>query len=173
MTTSMDLEQAIKTAIGYETRVLDVYQRSAGQTDDPTGKKVLTILAREEQEHLDYLKERLEEWTQTGKVTPTRLKSALPSKEQIKESQKRLESQAPAGDTKPEQEILAKALEMEQETSSFYQQMVHQLDPEGQALFEPFVEIEEGHLMIVQAELDNLRGLGFWLDFQEFDLESG
>lgn len=24
-----------------------------------------------------------------------------------------------------------------------------------------------------KAELDNLRGLGFWLDFQEFDLESG
>ena len=169
----MDLEQAIKTAIGYETRVLDVYRRSAGQTGDSTGKKVLAILAREEQEHLDYLKERLNEWTQTGKLTPTRLKSALPTKEQIRESQKRLESSAPAGDTKAEQEILVKALEMEQETSSIYQQMVHQLDKEGQALFEPFVEIEEGHLMIVQAELDSLRGLGYWLDFQEFDLESG
>ena len=169
----MDLEQAIKTAIGYETRVLDVYRQSSGRIDDSAGKKILAILASEEQEHLDYLKERLNEWTQTGKVTPSRLRSALPSKAQIQESQKRLESQAPAGDTKAEQEILVKALEMEQETSSFYQQMVHQLDKEGQALFEPFVEIEEGHLMIVQAELDSLRGLGYWLDFQEFDLESG
>lgn len=171
--TSMDLEQAIKTAIGYETRVLDVYRQSEGRTDDPVGKKVLSVLAREEQEHLDYLKESLKEWTRTGKVTPARLKSALPSKDQIKESQRRLESQAPAGDTKQDQEILERALQMEKETSSFYLQMVHQLDPEGQALFEPFVEIEEGHLTIVQAELDNLRGLGYWLDFREFDLEAG
>lgn len=169
----MDLEQAIKTAIGYEARVLDVYLKSEGRTEDPVGKKVLGILAREEREHLDYLKERLEEWTGTGKVTAARLKSALPSREQIEESQKRLESQAPAGDTTAEQEVLTRALEMEQETSSFYKEMVHLLDREGQALFEPFVEIEEGHLMIVQAELDNLRGLGYWLDFQEFDLEAG
>jgi rubrerythrin len=169
----MDLEQAIKTAIGYETRVLDVYRQSEGRTDKPAGKKILALLAREEQEHLDYLKERLQEWTSTGKITPARLKSALPTREQIQESQKRLESQAPAGDTTAEQEILKKALEMEQETSSFYKEMVHQLDKQGQALFEPFVEIEEGHLMIVQAELDALRGLGYWLDLKEFDLEAG
>jgi rubrerythrin len=168
----MDLEQAIKTAIGYETRVLDVYMKSVGRVDDPAGKKVLGILAREEREHLDYLKERLQEWTRTGKLTPARLRSALPGKEQINESQKRLESQAPAGDTAADQDILKKALEMEQETSSFYREMVHQLDEPGQALFEPFVEIEEGHLMVVQAELDNLRGLGYWLDIQEFDLEA-
>jgi rubrerythrin len=169
----VDLEQAIKTAIGYETRVLDVYRSSEGRTKDPVGRKVLRVLAREESEHLAYLKERLKEWTATGKVTPARLKSALPSKEQIQESQKRLESQAPGGDTRAEQEILEKALSMEQETRSFYREMVHQLDRQGQDLFEPFVEIEEGHLMIVQAELDNLRGLGYWLDFQEFDLEAG
>jgi rubrerythrin len=169
----MDLEQAIKTAIGYETRVLDVYRQAEGRVEDPAGKKVLEVLAKEELEHLDYLKERLKEWTETGKVTPARLKSALPSKEQIQESQKRLESQAPGGDTSAGQEILSKALQMEKETSSFYREMVHQLDKQGQALFEPFVEIEEGHLTIVQAELDNLRGLGYWLDIQEFDLEAG
>jgi rubrerythrin len=169
----MDLEQAIKTAIGYETRVLDVYRQSAGRVEDPAGKKVLELLAKEELEHLDYLKERLKEWTETGKITPARLKSALPTKEQIQESQKRLESQAPVGDTSAGQEILSKALQMEKETSSFYREMVHQLDKQGQALFEPFVEIEEGHLTIVQAELDNLRGLGYWLDIQEFDMESG
>jgi len=118
-------------------------------------------------------KERLQEWTSTGKVTPARLKSALPTKKQIRESQKRLESQAPAGDTAAGQEILSKALEMEKETGSFYREMVHQLDEQGQALFAPFVEIEEGHLVLVQAELDNLRGLGYWLDIQEFDLEAG
>lgn len=169
----MDLEQAIKTAIGYETRVLDVYLKSEGRVEDPAGKKILALLAKEELEHLDYLKEQLREWTETGKLTPAKLKSVLPTKEQIQESQRRLESQAPGGDTTAGQEILERALEMEKETGSFYKEMVHQLDKQGQALFEPFVEIEEGHLMIVQAELDALRGLGYWLDFQEFDLEAG
>jgi len=27
--------------------------------------------------------------------------------------------------------------------------------------------------MAVQSGLDNLRGLGYWLDIQEFDLEAG
>lgn len=63
---------------------------------------------------------------------------------------------------------------MERETSEFYKRVVKELkSPEERALFEPFIEIEEGHLALVQAELDQLTGLGYYLDYQEFDLESG
>jgi hypothetical protein len=40
-------------------------------------------------------------------------------------------------------------------------------------LFQRFVEIEQGHLAIVQAEIDSVSGLGFWFDMREFDLETG
>jgi len=36
-----------------------------------------------------------------------------------------------------------------------------------------FVEIEEGHRAIVQAEIDCVSGLGFWFDTAEFKLEAG
>ena len=36
-----------------------------------------------------------------------------------------------------------------------------------------FLGIEQGHQAIVQAEIDALSGLGFWFDFQEFNLEAG
>ncbi len=62
---------------------------------------------------------------------------------------------------------------MEAETSRFYESLVQDLPEEHRPLFERFVEIEQGHLAIVQAELDNLRGLGFWFDVQEFDMEAG
>jgi hypothetical protein len=33
--------------------------------------------------------------------------------------------------------------------------------------------IEDGHVAIVQAELDSVTQMGFWFDYREFDLEAG
>ena len=49
--------------------------------------------------------------------------------------------------------------------------MVRELPEEGKQLFAPFVEIEEGHLAIVRAEIDYLSKTGYWFDFKEFDME--
>jgi hypothetical protein len=51
--------------------------------------------------------------------------------------------------------------------------MVGELPAEGQSLFARFLEIEEGHMAVVQAEIDNVNQLGFWFDLKEFDLEAG
>ncbi|MDH4196285.1 MAG: hypothetical protein OEW05_02645 [Candidatus Aminicenantes bacterium] len=51
--------------------------------------------------------------------------------------------------------------------------MVAELHAEGQRLFARFVEIEEGHLAMAQAEIDAANGLGFWFDVREFRLEAG
>lgn len=169
----MDLAQALNTAIQYETRIRDLYRRVAGTCADETGTKVLRILAEEEQQHLDYLASRLKQWTQEGKVTAGGLASAVPDRVVLEEARTRTEGRVRCADPVGEIELLQQALELEQETSDFYRDLVHQLDAEGQALFEPFVEIEDGHVAIVQAEIDSLRGLGYWFDFQEFDLEAG
>jgi hypothetical protein len=34
------------------------------------------------------------------------------------------------------------------------------------------LEIEDGHLAIVQAQLDSVQGMGFWFDVAEFRLET-
>jgi hypothetical protein len=60
---------------------------------------------------------------------------------------------------------------VERETSAFYQEMVGTLDGTGHSLFERFVEIEGGHLALVQAEIDSLSGSGYWFDTAEFSLE--
>ena len=59
------------------------------------------------------------------------------------------------------------------ETSGFYKKMVQQLGDEGREFFARFVEIEEGHLAIVEAELNAVQGSGFYFDMPEFDLERG
>ncbi len=44
--------------------------------------------------------------------------------------------------------------------------------PRQEPLFDRFLEIEEGHVTIVQGELDAVQGLGFWFDVMEFSLEA-
>ena len=68
-------------------------------------------------------------------------------------------------------DALKEALELERKTSAFYAELVAGLEPKYRGLFERFLEIENGHLAIVQAEIDALAGHGHWFDFMEFSLE--
>ena len=166
----MTLEEAIKTAIEYETKVRDAYLDNVGNIADETGQRVFKILGDEEQGHLDYLRARLAEWKQTGKVSFSKLETIVPAREVIEEGVKRLDDHLSARDYGTEREMLQKALGMEQETSDFYQRMVNELGEKGK-LFARFLEIEQGHQAIVQAELDYLNSSGTFFDFQEFNLE--
>jgi rubrerythrin len=169
----MDLELAIKTAMDYEGKVYRTYLEAMDEATDKVGKKVFKTLCDEEKGHIDYLRERLDEWQKTGAINVEDLDTAIPSHEEIQEGVERLrekvsgESPAKHGS---EIELLRRALKVETETSNFYQEMVRELDSDGQRLFERFVEIEEGHKAIVQAEMDCVSGMGFWFDTKEFDL---
>ena len=170
----MDLNEALTTAIGYETKVRDHYTEGADKILDPRGKKMFTTLAREEQGHLAYLESRLGEWQKTGKVTTPALQTELPSPQWIKEASARV-AQSPAGTiaVQGEIELLKIALDLERKTSGFYRQLVDTLALGERGLFARFLEIEQGHLAIVQAEIDALAGHGTWFDVMEFRLEAG
>ena len=174
---SMNIEEAIKTAIEFETRVSGVYKDAAKDATDPVGKRVLEVLAKEEEGHLDYLNSRLSEWQDSKKITVKQLKTAVPSKEVIENQVSKLEDKAEIHGSEKhhssELRMLRNALEVEIETSDFYKRMVKELPDEGQELFSRFVEIEEGHRAIVQAEIDYISGPGYWFDFPEFDLSGG
>jgi len=167
------IEEAIKTAIDYETRVGILYADAVKQATDSTGKRVFGLLAGEEKQHLKYLKSKLEEWQRTGKITPEKLQTAVPSREAIMAEAGKLKAHMPSKPRGTELNLLTKARDVETETSNFYKQMVAELSDEGQQMFAHFVRIEEGHLALVQAELDALSGLGFWFDMPEFNLEAG
>jgi hypothetical protein len=47
-----------------------------------------------------------------------------------------------------------------------------ELPLEGRKLFERFVEIEQGHQAIVQAEMNAVAGNGYWFDMPEISMES-
>jgi len=169
----MTNEEAIKTAIEFEKRVTAVYEKAAAATADEAGRKVFGALAEEEQGHVDYLEHKLVQLADTGAFTAEPLETVVPSGSKIEEGIGRMEKQVAQGDRSEELDFLSQALEAEEETSAFYERMVAELDPAGGELFAHFLEIEQGHKAIVQAEIDALTGMGFWFDFQEFNMEAG
>lgn len=166
----MTVEQAIKTSIEYETRVRDAYLNNLDAIKDSTGRRVFEVLGKEEQGHIDFLQAKLTEWQKTGKVSPTSLETVVPARERIEAGVRKLGETMSERDYGTEREMLRKALVMEQDTSDFYRKLVSEMGDDG-ALFERFLEIEDGHVAIVQAELDYLNKTGTFFDFQEFNLE--
>jgi len=168
------LDEAIRTALEFEDKVLKLYQDAEKHAVDPVGRKVFQQLAKEEAGHVAYLASRLTEWQKGGQIALEELRSVVPDRARIAEGRKRL--------TKPmrgkpgsatEVEYLRRALAAEKETSAFYRRMVSELAEERRPLFARFLEIEEGHVAIVEAEIDAVSGAGFWFGIQEFDVEKG
>lgn len=169
----MTLEEAIKTAIQYETKVRGLYQQAVDKATDDKGRRVFAVLRDEEQGHLDYLAERHTEWKQTGQVTAAKLGTVVPSKKKLADAVNKAKKSVDGPRYTVELDLLRQALAMELETGNFYRKMVAELDAEGQNLFRRFVDIEEGHYAIVQAQIDAINGMGFWFDSMEFNLEAG
>ncbi len=169
----MTVEEAIKTAINYETKVRDIYLEAVEKATDDKGKRIFKLLASEEQQHLDYLYAKLAKLQASGKLTVDSLHTALPAKEKILQGAKDMQSEMSPVDYGVEITMLEKALEAEKVTSEFYKKMVAELPGDSQKMFAQFLRIEEGHLALVQAELDSVSESGFWFGMKEFDFYGG
>ncbi len=166
----MTIEEAIKTAIEYEKKVRDCYLNNLDDISDEMGRRVFKVLGDEEQGHIDFLESQLAGWEKTGKVSSSNLKSVVPSQEIIKKGVKQLDNKLRENKFETELEMLKKALVLEHETSDFYRKMFNEVDSNSE-FFKPFLEIEDGHTAIVQAEIDYLTNTGMFFDFQEFTME--
>ena len=167
----MTVEEAIKTSLEYENGVRDVYADAVERAESDAARRFFKLMADEEQHHVDYLEAKLAEWKGSGKVTPAGLKTAVPSRAEIAKSVAALEGKVGDDVGRIEIQYLERAHAVERETGAFYHRVVDELPEEAKPLFARFVEIEDGHLDIVQAQLDLANGTGYWFDVREFDLE--
>jgi rubrerythrin len=166
----MNVEEALKTALEFENKVRDAYREMEREAGSEVGRKVFGVLADEEQHHVEYLESRLNEWQRKGVITAEGLETAIPRREAVEEGVKKLSPEAGGEALGGEVEMLRRALHMENEAGDFYKRMVKELPEEARPLFARFVEIEDGHNAIVQAELDYASGSGFMFDFRDFEM---
>ncbi len=167
----MTLEEAINEAIEYEIKIRDVYREAEAAVDDEAGKRIFGALRSDEQNHIDYLEHTLSQLKDSGKIDPTELQSAIPSRENIKREAAKVKSLVTKDFHGIRKQMLSRALKVEMETSDFYRKMVDKLPSEGQMLFARFLEIENNHIDAVRFELDYMGKTGYWFDFKEFDME--
>jgi rubrerythrin len=165
------MEEALQTAIGFEWAVRDVYRDAAKDIADPAGRRLFSVLADEEQDHLTYLTDSLQRWRDTGRLPTEALRGSIPTQTAVDAAVAKLEHVMDKEDRGDEVQMLTKALDIELKTSEFYRRMVEELPAVGRQLFARFLEIEQGHLAIVQTELDYLNKAGYWFDYREFDFE--
>ncbi|HEX9307068.1 MAG TPA: ferritin family protein [Anaeromyxobacter sp.] len=169
----MKLQEAIAIALDFEKKVRDHYLRGAKDIPEPRGRKVFSLLGKEEQGHVDYLEHCLAEWKKTGKVPKMPLRTILPKGSKwIEAERKKVAGDGKRAATKTELDALKVALQHEREADGFYHKLVAELPAEERELFAKFLEIEDAHLAIVQAQLDSVQGMGFWFDVAEFRLEA-
>lgn len=169
----MNLDNAIQVALEYEEGVHRTYLEAMEKTADKSAKRIFKVLCDEERLHIAYLRERLDEWRSAGKIQLKKLDTSIPAREAIEKSLRDLGKTVTPKPSRQtlELELLKQALDAEIKASNFYKEMVRTLDAEGQEMFKRFVEIEEGHEAVVQAEIDSLTKFGFWFDTPEFRLE--
>jgi rubrerythrin len=171
----MNLAEAFKTALEFEYKVQATYQEARLKSKDPAGQRVFSVLADEEKGHVDYLTASLERFQKTGELSIDELVTAVPDRDRIRQGLATLKGKIKdRKEAKPaEIALLQRALQAELETSAFYKKLVSESAPEGKPLFARFLEIEEGHVAIVQAQLDAVSGLGYWFDVPEWHFRDG
>jgi len=170
----MNLQEAIGVALDFERRVRDHYHLGANAIEDAQGRRTFQTLAAEEQGHVEYLEYCLAEWKETGKVPDRPLKTVLPrGVKWIEVERKKLQGRPDRRVARAsELDTLKVALQYEKDADAFYHRLVMELPRGEQVLFEKFLGIEDGHVELVQAELDSVLGTGFWFDVMEFRLET-
>lgn len=163
--------EALQIALDTEKKGYKFYKIAAKSSSDPKGKEVFEHLAKDEIEHMG--------------VFATIYESLVNNEPWMTYE----EAAARYGETPPEDIIfpevpdeaqegfddllaLEEALEFEKKAVAFYTERAQaETDEKAKSFYQSLVEIESGHVMIIQAEIDSLTGSGFWLGYQEISLE--
>lgn len=121
-------------------------------TEDPNGKRTLQWLAKEELRHLAKLRQQLksvqdnDRWLEWRRATIPIERTEFPPPSEIT---------GPVKVGAGERDALRQAIKSEQEAIAFYKEAEESTpDPHGKAMFKALAREEEGHLMLLEEELE-------------------
>ena len=167
----MDIETALQSAMEMELKIRDIYLQALDKCSDAAGRRFFAMMRDDEQYHHDYLGNRLRELRQSGGIQYQDIKVNIPSPQQLQSCVQDVQQAMSVEARGMIQQMLSNALKAEVLTSEFYENMVLDSDGPSKQMFARFLEIENGHIAAVQAELDYVMSTGYWFDFKEFDME--
>jgi len=163
--------EALQIALDTEKKGYKFYKVAAKSSKDPKGQEVFEHLAKDEIEHMGVIATVFESLT---KDQPWMTYEEAVEKFGETPREKIIFPDVPEGTEEDFDDLkaLEEALEFEKKAVQFYTKQAQEADGEkAKAFYQSLIEIEESHVMIIQAELDSLMGAGIWLGFQEISLE--
>ena len=160
------LAEALQQAAMAEREGHSFYMMAAHNTQDSKGKLVFETLAREEMDHLHFLKEHYDAVVTTGKLSPTaylgtRADLGLNSPIFTDSIKSRIR------DAHFEMTALAVGIQLERDATAFYQKhAASSTDPQARKLFTELAAWESGHYQALLKQQEELKtdywsGAGF------------
>jgi rubrerythrin len=165
----MDSQDIFKSALTYEKKIRDLYLSAVDTIDDPRGKDLFKDLVADEQSHVEFLEYSLDRLASAKEIDRKAPAPALSLA--VDEDVSRMKEKIPEhmlGDIK---RVLNAALVLEVETSQFYKKACDNSKGQVKEILKKFYEIEQGHVELVQIQLDHASGNGYWFNSMEIDME--
>ncbi len=166
---NMDSQDIFKSALIYEKKIRDLYLSAIDTIDDPRGKDLFKALADDEQSHVEFLEYSLDRLASAREIDLEKPAPVLSLA--VDDDVSRMKEKIPEkllGDIK---RALNAALVLEVETSRFYKKACDNSTGQVKEILKKFYEIEQGHVELVQIQLDYASGNGYWFNFMEIDME--
>ena len=133
------------------------YLMAANSTGDPKGRQIFEVLAKEELDHLQFLKEHYDSWVETGKLSATaklheRLELSGPSPFFSDSFRKRI------ADAHCEMSALSIGIQLELDAMAFYRtQSELTTEPEAKAFLAELADWETGHYRALLKQQEELK----------------
>jgi len=167
-----EFSQIIRTSIKMETEGIEFYKKAGDKTSHPFGKKMFLSFMKDEERHLNVLKEILvdldfSDFEKYFKETPReKIKTVFNRvKDEIKE---RIIVNS------DELEALKIGMEMEKKSVRFYESSLGKTtDPGGRTLLEKLLLEEKDHYRILENVYSFLEDSGKWFLWEEKGLLNG
>jgi rubrerythrin len=149
----MNIKEALQTAIKYETKIRDAFRKALEKSSDERTTTLLTLLAHQEHEHVEYLRVAYIKLSTAGKLD--RFDAHI--EQQLEEGDRSVQRFATEVQNAVVEHRIVKILNnlaaAEKETAAFYRGLCESLPPKEARYFDRFVQIEEKHLAMIEDRL--------------------
>jgi len=148
----MDAVDALKLAIERERGANKFYRQAANMTEDPNGKRTFKWLAKEELRHLAKLRQQLRSVLENNRWLEWRRATAPIERTEFPPPSEAI-GRVKVGAA--ERDALRQAIESEREAVAFYREAENSTpDLHGKTMFRALAREEEGHLSLLEQELE-------------------
>lgn len=171
----MELKDKVVEILNYAIKIeregLITYLNAARKAKDIGVKNMFISLARDEYHHMEILDKERERYIANQVYGPVKLPQS--EIEQLIPRVKEAEKKRGAKGELSEIDALNIALDQEKQSRDYYFSKANELPDncEAKKLLLELARMEQMHYDLILAQLDYIKGTGFWFDMPEFSLE--